>query len=210
MLANPAALRYDRGDHFEDNEGYDMIYALYTLVVLVLIGCDQLLKSWTVSHLELGQSTGSLPGFLQLTRVHNYGAAWSSFSGKTVLLVAVTAVLLVAVLFLLGFLIGRGHTGGGDDEEYDDEPPRTPAKPLIPEERHSARVPRLVPREESSDSEPAAIPDKTPAAPMTPAAPAEEPVTAERSAQDEPTQAAEDEVRTMSLDDLLDDIHNKK
>ena len=101
MLANPAALRYDRGDHFEDNEGYDMIYALYTLVVLVLIGCDQLLKSWTVSHLELGQSTGFLPGFLQLTRVHNYGAAWSSLSGKTVLLVAVTAVLLVAVAYLL-------------------------------------------------------------------------------------------------------------
>ena len=115
---------------------------------------------------------------------------------------------LVVVLFLLGFLIGRGHTGGGDDEEYDDEPPRTPAKPLIPEERHTARVPRLVPREESSDSEPAAIPDKTPAAPMTPAAPAEKPATAERSAQDEPTQADEDEVRTMSLDDLLDDIHN--
>ena len=114
----------------------------------------------------------------------------------------------MAVLFLLGFLIGRGHTGGGDDEEYDDEPPRTPAKPLIPEERHTARVPRLVPREESSDSEPAAIPHKTPAAPMTPAAPAEEPATAERSAQDEPTQADEDEVRTMSLDDLLDDIHN--
>ena len=127
---------------------------------------------------------------------------------KTVYVAIAAAVLLVAVLFLLGFLIGRGHTGGGDDEEYDDEPPRTPAKPLIPEERHTARVPRLVPREESSDSEPAAIPDKTPADPVTPAAPAEEPATAERSAQDEPTQADEDEVRTMSLDDLLDDIHN--
>ena len=65
-----------------------------------------------------------------------------------------------------------------------------------------------MPREESSDSEAAAIPDKTPADPVTPAAPAEEPATAERSAQDEPTQADEDEVRTMSLDDLLDDIHN--
>ena len=98
---------------------------------------------------------------------------------KTVYVAIAAAVLLVAVLFLLGFLIGRGHTGGGDDEEYDDEPPRTPAKPLIPEERHTARVPRLVPRDERSDS-----------------------------AQDEPTQADEDEVRTMSLDDLLDDIHN--
>ena len=105
MLANPAALRYDRGDHFEDNEGYDMIYALYTLVVLVLIGCIPVgvdaAYGETVSHLELGQSTGFLPGFLQLTRVHNYGAAWSSLSGKTVLLVAVTAVLLVAVAYLL-------------------------------------------------------------------------------------------------------------
>lgn len=127
---------------------------------------------------------------------------------KTVYVAIAAAVLLVVVLFLLGFLIGRGHTGGGDDEEYDDEPPRTPAKPLIPEERHTARVPRLVPREESSDSEPAAIPDKTPADPVTPAAPAEKPAPAERSAQDEPTQADEDEVRTMSLDDLLDDIHN--
>ena len=40
---------------------------------------------------------------------------------KTVYVAIAAAVLLVAVLFLLGFLIGRGHTGGGDDEEYDDE-----------------------------------------------------------------------------------------
>ena len=78
-----------------------MLYALYTAVVLVLIGCDQLLKSWVVNHLALGESTAFLPGFLQLTRVHNYGAAWSSFSGKTALLVAVTALLLTGVVYLL-------------------------------------------------------------------------------------------------------------
>ena len=78
-----------------------MLYALYAAVVLVLIGCDQLLKSWVVSHLALGKSTAFLPGFLQLTRVHNYGAAWSSFSGKTALLVAVTALLLTGVVYLL-------------------------------------------------------------------------------------------------------------
>ena len=101
VLANPAALRYDREEHFEDNEGYDMIYALYTVVVLALIGCDQLLKSWTVSHLELDQSTGFLPGFLQLTRVHNYGAAWSSFSGARWLLIALTAAGMCAIAWLL-------------------------------------------------------------------------------------------------------------
>ena len=78
-----------------------MLYALYAAVVLVLIGCDHLLKSWVVSHLALGESTAFLPGFLQLTRVHNYGAAWSSFSGKTALLVAVTVLLLTGVVYLL-------------------------------------------------------------------------------------------------------------
>lgn len=78
-----------------------MLYILYTAVILVLVGCDQLLKSWTVHHLELGQSAAFLPGFMQLTRVHNYGAAWSSFSGKTVLLVVVTAALMIAVAYLL-------------------------------------------------------------------------------------------------------------
>lgn len=88
-----------------------MIYLLYTAVILVLVGCDQILKAWTVHHLELGQSTALFPGFLRLTRVHNYGAAWSSFSGKTVLLVAVTAVLLVAVAYLLMRRIVRHPLG---------------------------------------------------------------------------------------------------
>lgn len=78
-----------------------MIYLLYTAVILILVGCDQLLKSWTVHHLLLGESTAFLPGFMQLTRVHNYGAAWSSFSGKTALLIVVTAALMIAVAYLL-------------------------------------------------------------------------------------------------------------
>ena len=40
-----------------------MIYILYTAVILALVGCDQLLKSWTVHQLELGQSAAFLPGF---------------------------------------------------------------------------------------------------------------------------------------------------
>ena len=78
-----------------------MIYALYTAVILALVGCDQLLKSWTVHHLALGESTAFLPGFMQLTRVRNYGAAWSSFSGKTAMLIVVTAALMIAVAYLL-------------------------------------------------------------------------------------------------------------
>ena len=51
--------------------------------------------------MELGESTPFIPAIMQLTRVHNYGAAWSSLSGKTVLLSAVTAVMMIAVAVLL-------------------------------------------------------------------------------------------------------------
>lgn len=74
---------------------------LYALVLIVLIAADQLLKYWTVTHLMLGESTAFIPGLMQLTRLHNYGAAWSSFSGKTVLLIVVTAAMLIAVAWLL-------------------------------------------------------------------------------------------------------------
>ena len=52
-------------------------------------------------HLEIGQSAAFLPGLVRLTRLHNTGAAWGSFSGSTALLTAVTAVLLVAVAWLV-------------------------------------------------------------------------------------------------------------
>ena len=78
-----------------------MRFLLYAAALLVMIAGDQALKGWRVSHLELGESTPFIPAIMQLTRVHNYGAAWSSLSGKTVLLIAVTAVMMIAVAVLL-------------------------------------------------------------------------------------------------------------
>ena len=73
----------------------------YALLLAACIAGDQLLKYWVVRHLEIGQSAAFLPGLVRLTRLHNTGAAWSSFSGSTALLTAVTAVLLVAVAWLV-------------------------------------------------------------------------------------------------------------
>lgn len=78
-----------------------MRFLFYAAALLVMIAGDQALKGWTVSHLELGESIPFIPAIMQLTRVHNYGAAWSSLSGKTVLLIAVTAVTMIAVAVLL-------------------------------------------------------------------------------------------------------------
>ena len=78
-----------------------MYYLIFGLLGAALLGADQWVKAWTVAHLELWETAPLFPGFLELMRVHNYGAAWSSFSGKTALLVAVTVLLLTGVVYLL-------------------------------------------------------------------------------------------------------------
>ena len=83
----------------------------YAILLAGAIGLDQLLKWWVTSHLEVGQSAPLLPGVVQLTRLHNTGAAWSSFSGKTGLLAAVTVVLLAAVVYLVAKKIVRHPLG---------------------------------------------------------------------------------------------------
>lgn len=73
----------------------------YLFLFALLLGADQLMKHWTVTQLALGESAPLLPGVMQLTRVHNYGAAWSSFSGYTTLLIVVTVLLMGAIGYLL-------------------------------------------------------------------------------------------------------------
>ena len=81
------------------------------LLLAALIGADQALKYWTVSHLAVGESAPLLPGVVRLTRLHNYGAAWSSFSGKTAALLVITTVLMAAVVVLLVKKIVRHPLG---------------------------------------------------------------------------------------------------
>ena len=83
----------------------------YMILLAACIGGDQLLKWWVTSHLTVGQSAPLLPGIVRLTRLHNTGAAWSSFSGKTGLLAAVTIVLMLAVAWLLVKRIVRHPLG---------------------------------------------------------------------------------------------------
>ena len=84
---------------------------IYLLIAAVLTGADQFLKHWTVTHLELGQSAPLWPGVVQLTRLHNDGAAWSSFSGKTALLLVTTVALITVVTVLLVKKIVRHPLG---------------------------------------------------------------------------------------------------
>ena len=65
------------------------------------VAADQAVK-WLVMHtMVLGSSQPLLPPLLQLTRVHNYGAAWSSFSGARWLLIGLTAAGMCVLIWLL-------------------------------------------------------------------------------------------------------------
>ena len=78
-----------------------MMYMIGALVAAVILALDQWVKYWVTVNLPLGESIPLLPGFMQLRTVHNFGAAWSSFSGMRWLLVAVTCCIGAAVAVLL-------------------------------------------------------------------------------------------------------------
>lgn len=88
-----------------------MNYVVFSLLGAALLGTDQWVKAWTVAHLELGETAALLPGVIELMRVHNYGAAWSSFSGQKWLLLGVTSVIILAVLWVLVKKIVRHPLG---------------------------------------------------------------------------------------------------
>lgn len=71
------------------------------LAAFLVIACDQLIKAFIVSALPLGGQDTLLPPLLQLRRVHNYGAAWSSFSGARWMLIILTSALMLALVWLL-------------------------------------------------------------------------------------------------------------
>ena len=77
------------------------VLTFYMPMGAALLCADQWVKAWTVAHLELWETAPLFPGFLELMRVHNYGAAWSSFSGQRWLLLGVTGVIVLAVLWAL-------------------------------------------------------------------------------------------------------------
>ena len=74
-------------------------FAALGAVWVVII--DRYVKLLIMQNLDLGGTAALLPGLLRLQRVHNDGAAWSSFSGARWLLVGVTALGLGALFFFV-------------------------------------------------------------------------------------------------------------
>lgn len=88
-----------------------MLYGICALVALLGLGLDQWLKHYVTVHIPLGEAQAFLPGVVELRTVHNYGAAWSSFSGMRWLLIGVTTAIVLALAFLLVKKIVRHPLG---------------------------------------------------------------------------------------------------
>ena len=90
-----------------------MLYALCAALSLALLGLDQWVKHYVTVNIPLGEAQPFLPGLVELRTVHNYGAAWSSFSGMRWLLVAVTSVIVIAGNIIdrvrLGYVVDMFH-----------------------------------------------------------------------------------------------------
>ena len=151
--------------------------------------------------------------------------------------IAVVFVLVAALLFLLGLFIGRGTGGGPDDDgsgpdDRDDRPDRggrdhREDREERRERRHPAPersrpAPRIVPRQAEPVQQPAPkardwkdfdipLDDEPTVRPAPqPAAPDKELLadTVDQVLADEPTPKDEEDVHTMSLEDLLKDIRS--
>ncbi len=77
------------------------MYTLMLIIGAVVVGADQLLKNWITAHISFGESQTIIPGLLSFTKVHNTGAAWSSFEGKTWFFYLVTVIAVAIILPLL-------------------------------------------------------------------------------------------------------------
>ncbi len=78
-------------------------YRLLLVLAASVFAADQLTKLWIVNRLPFGtysEAGGAIPvirGFWYLVHVGNTGAAWSMFSGMSVVLATLAAATLVAI-----------------------------------------------------------------------------------------------------------------
>ena len=77
-----------------------------------LLGLDQWVKIWAAANLDLhGEALPLLGPLLGLRLTHNYGAAWSSFSGQRFMLIALPIIIVGTVMVFVAKKIVRHPLG---------------------------------------------------------------------------------------------------
>lgn len=78
-----------------------MIYALFALFSAAFVAADQLTKIYVDKNFYIGQSKTVIDGVLSLTYVQNRGAAFGILPNAGALFIAVTVVVVVAVILYI-------------------------------------------------------------------------------------------------------------
>lgn len=73
----------------------------YGGLVILLVLADQTIKWWAASNLQLGDTITLIPGWLDLTNVHNNGAAWSMLEGQHTFFIVIALVAIGVILWLM-------------------------------------------------------------------------------------------------------------
>ena len=76
-------------------------YILAIVTAAIVLGADQLTKFLVNANLEMNSSYDFIPGVLNITYIHNDGAAWGMLGGYTWLLISITIVVMLAGIALL-------------------------------------------------------------------------------------------------------------
>ena len=79
---------------------------IYAILILLLVGADQLTKYLAASYLAPVGTAPFLPGIMELRYVENDGMAFSMLSGRQTLLIVVTGITLAA---LDGIFFSKGR-----------------------------------------------------------------------------------------------------
>ena len=76
-------------------------YAVYLLIVALLVLADQLSKKAVVANITLNDKIPVIKGFFNLTYVKNFGAGFSILQNARLFLIAISTVAVIALAVLI-------------------------------------------------------------------------------------------------------------
>lgn len=76
-------------------------YILAVIVGILTVIADQYTKVFVANNFVMGRSYDFIPGLLDITYIHNDGAAWGMLSNNTWMLISITIVVMLVCIALL-------------------------------------------------------------------------------------------------------------
>ena len=78
-----------------------MLYASYLLLIIGIVGLDQISKYVVITHIDLGQKIEIIDNFFNVTYVRNYGAGFSILQNQTYFFYVIGVVAIILFSYYL-------------------------------------------------------------------------------------------------------------